>query len=76
MPPWCFRPERERTPERGREKGLGAGCQAFLSKEVEQGTFNPSSMRLKSYKWVERKQLPLEVHAGPFVIDRVNVFVL
>lgn len=47
VPPWSFRPERERTPERGREKGLGAGYQAFFSKEVEQGTFTLSSMRFK-----------------------------
>lgn len=47
VPPWSFRPERERTPERGREKGLGAGYQAFFSKEIEQGTFTLSSMRFK-----------------------------
>lgn len=50
VPPWCFRPERERTPERGREKGLGAGYQAFLSKEIEQGILSSSNMRLKGWK--------------------------
>lgn len=65
VPPWCFRPARQRTPERGREEKEDEGANA---KRI---SFMKSS-KLKS----GRTQLPFELHAGSLVIDSVNVLVL
>lgn len=66
VPPWCFRPARQRTPERGREEEENEGANAKQFGLVE-------GRKLRSD---ERSQLPFEFHAGPLVIDCVDVLVL
>lgn len=66
VPPGCFRPARQRTPERGREQEENKGA------NVKQIGF----MKSQKLRSDGRSQLPFELHAGSLVIDSVDVLVL
>jgi len=66
MPPWRFRPARDKTPERGREEAKDKNGKA---KSID--IFTIYDM-LRSGG---RRQLPFELHAGSIVVDSINVLV-
>lgn len=66
VPPWCFRPARQRTPERGREEEGNKGANAKRIGFAKNWKLRNSG----------RSQLPFELHAGSLVIDSVDVLVL
>lgn len=66
VPPWCFRPARQRTPERGREEKENEGANG------KRMCFT-KNRKLRSDGKI---QLPFKFHAGSVVIDSIDVLVL